>query len=130
MYGNLSSFVDWRAFTHDKTFEGRFTIIPSPPKNSIQNPSHLTMTCDTCTTASNKFLLSVEWCVTNVTTVSVSHHHANRLNYKALTIIGTHMLCSLKRWQKMFVLYNGWRGGDDEDYYYDYDNNNNNNKLI
>jgi hypothetical protein len=45
--GNLSSFVDWRAFTHDKTFEGRFTIIPSPPKNSIQNHSLLTTTCDT-----------------------------------------------------------------------------------
>jgi hypothetical protein len=83
----------------------------------------------TRTTASNKFLLSVEWCVTNVTTLSVSHHHANRLNYKALTIIGTPTHCSSKRWQNMFVLYSGWSGGDEDYYYYDYDDNNNN-KLI
>jgi len=69
---------------------------------------------DTCTTASSKFLLSVEWFVTNVTTVSVSHHHANRLKYKALPLTGTHTRCSSERWQNMFVLHNGWSDDDDD----------------
>jgi hypothetical protein len=38
---------------------------------------------------------------TKIVTVSVSHHHANRLKYKALTLAGMHMHCSSERWQNI-----------------------------